>query len=361
MAIPHRRLAPVLGPLLALGLAFGWAAAPWAAPGPTSAAEAHLSAWRGGIDLYRAGTFTTQKSWLWCTAADVQIVRNIVDHQHDHSTTAQRTYFDWMRRHNRYRLPLSGGVDPQGWAAGMRHFVDARYRLVASATFDGALRSAVEHLRLTNLPVALAVSHGNHGWVLTGFTATADPARTKAYTVTSVRVVGPLFGLQSKNGYDMPPDTKLTVSQLRGFFTPWKYKPLPMIWDGRYVSIQPIPTAAAATTTAPRAPAPTATPTPSPRPTPTASPSPSPATASPSMVAPPAAAVAAASAPPDHAVAALSTPAAASAPAADRSTADALPVAGMIVAGAGIAVLAALAVGTSARRRIPRSEGSPRS
>jgi hypothetical protein len=63
-----------------------------------------------------------------------------------------------MRARNRYTLPLSAGVDPQGWTAGMRHFVDDRYRLVASTTFDNALRAAVKRLRLTNLPVALAVS-----------------------------------------------------------------------------------------------------------------------------------------------------------------------------------------------------------
>jgi hypothetical protein len=49
----------------------------------------------------------------------------------------------------------------------------------------------------------------------------------------------------------MPPDTKLTPAQFRHFFTPWKYAPKPMIWDGRYVSIQPIPVKAA--TTAPAA------------------------------------------------------------------------------------------------------------
>ena len=101
-------------------------------------------------------------------------------------------------------------------------------------------------LRLTNLPVALTVSHGNHGWILTGFRATADPAKTSSFTVTSVRVTGPLYGLQSKNGYDMAPNTKLTTAQLKRFFTPWKYAPRAMIWDGRYVSIQPVPVKAAA-------------------------------------------------------------------------------------------------------------------
>jgi hypothetical protein len=210
--------------------------------GPTSGVLAASNRWDGSYDLYRAGAFTTQKSWLWCTAAGVQIVRNIVQRDNDHTATAQRRYFTWMRGHNRYDLPISAGVDPAGWAAGLAHFVDSRYRLVASKTFDGALRSAVQRMRATGLPVALTVSHGNHGWIMTGFSATADPATSSAFRVTSVRVVGPLWGLQSRSyGYDMRPGKSLTVSQLRGFFTPWRYAPKRMVWDGSYVSIQPIP------------------------------------------------------------------------------------------------------------------------
>lgn len=209
-------------------------AAGWAAP------AALLPAWDGSIDLYRDGVFTTQKSWLWCTAAGVQIVRNIVERDDDHSTSGQRRYFDWMRSKNHYELPESAGVDPQGWTAGLRRFVDDRYRLVASRSFEAGLRSAVANLRRTGLPVALTVSNGNHGWILTGFEATADPLLTDDFDVTSVRVVGPLFGRQSKNGYDMRPDTELGARALRRFFTPWRYAPMAMKWDGRFVSIQPV-------------------------------------------------------------------------------------------------------------------------
>ena len=125
--------------LVVLGLGAAWLDAPQA----TEAAPTRLPAWTGGVNLYRNGTFTTQKSWLWCTAAGVQIVRNIVDRETDHSTAGQRRYFDWMRTRNRYDLPLSAGVDPAGWTAGLRHFVDDRYRLVSSRTFDSALRSAL--------------------------------------------------------------------------------------------------------------------------------------------------------------------------------------------------------------------------
>jgi len=209
------------------------------ATGPAASVAPALSAWTGGIDLYRSGVFTTQKTWLWCTAADIQITRNIVLHRTDHTSASQRAYFSWMRAHNRYTLPLSAGVDAQGWAAGFAHYVDSRYRLHVQSTFSAALRSAVINLRKTNLPVGITVDHGNHAWLITGFTATADPAATSTFTITSVRVVGPLWGLQSKNGYDMRPDTRLTPAQLAHYFTGWWYAPTRMVWDHKFISIQP--------------------------------------------------------------------------------------------------------------------------
>ena len=267
----HAGRRALVGVVLAIGLVV---TLPATSP-MSRATAAGLPAWTGGVSLYRTGSFTTQRSWLWCTAAGVQIVRNIVDRGSDHTTAGQRRYFDWMRGRNRYDLPLSAGVDPAGWTAGLRHFVDDRYRLVSSRSFDGALRSAVTRMRLTNLPVALTVSHGNHGWILSGFRATADPARTSHFTVTSVRVTGPLYGLQSKNGYDMPPNTKLTTAQLKRFFTPWKYAPMPMIWDGRYDSIQPVPKDAPARSAA-SGPRTTARPTETAGPSAIASPTPDP-------------------------------------------------------------------------------------
>ena len=210
------------------------------APPPVAAA---LPAWTGGMDLYRSGVFTTQKTWRWCTAADVQIMRNIVHRQTDHSRAGQERYWTYMRAHNRYAIPASDGVDPAGWTAGLRRYVDDRYRLVSSGSFRAAIRSAVTSMRRTNLPVGITVAHGGHAWILVGFTATADPARTTAFTVTSVRVVGPLWGLQSRTyGYDMRPDKRLTRSQFASFFTPWHYGPIRMAWEDRWVSIQPIGT-----------------------------------------------------------------------------------------------------------------------
>jgi len=191
------------------------------------------------FDLYRPGVFTTQATWWYCTAASVQIMRNIDRAERDHSTSSQRRYFDYMYARNWHRHPATSGVDPPGFLAGLRAFVDPRYRLVASTTFDNAIRSAVSRLRATRLPVALIVDHGRHAWVLTGFTSSADPARTLGFGVSSVRIVGPLYGRQSRGGYDSPPDTRLSVTALRRYFNGYDFRYGPSPWDDRFVTLQP--------------------------------------------------------------------------------------------------------------------------
>jgi hypothetical protein len=265
-------------PIVVVLATIGFVATAWSGAAPHVAA---LSAWTGGVDVYRSSAFSTQQTWLWCTAADVQIMRNLVDHEADHTRMSQQRYFSYMRAHDHYAMPVSDGTEPSGWAAGLRRYVDGRYRVVQSTSFDAALRSAVTSLRLTRRPVGLLVAHGDHAWVLTGFTATADPARTDRFTVTSVRVSGPLWGLQSRSyGYDMRPDTRLTPAQLRGFFTPWHYARIRMAWEGRWVSTQAIPSGSTSAA-APASPRATVKPAATPKPTHAASvpsPSPSPAT-----------------------------------------------------------------------------------
>jgi len=209
--------------------------ATFANPAPAAA----LSTWTGTVNVYGTGVFTTQATWQFCTAADVQMMRNMVFHRTDHSSTNQSRYFWWMRSHNRYTIPVSDGVDPQGWRDGLRNWVDSRYTIVSTTSFLASIRSAVRSLRLTNRPVGLLVAHGNHAWILNGFSATADPAVTSSFRITAVWVTGPLWGLQSRTyGYDMRPNRKLFPYQLDDFWTPWHYAGTRMVWEGRFVAIQ---------------------------------------------------------------------------------------------------------------------------
>jgi len=198
------------------------------------------------FDVYRPGVYSEQATWTWCTAASVQIMRNILFAETDHSSAHQQQFFEYMRASNRYQLANHRGVDPQGFLAGLRHFVSPDYALVASPTFDAAVHSAVTQLRLTGKPVVLIVAAGRHAWVLTGSTTTPDPALTTDFRVVSVRIVGPLYGRQSINGYDSPPDTSISYAALRRFLLPYRFPFSGTPWTGRYLTFQAIPTTAIA-------------------------------------------------------------------------------------------------------------------
>jgi hypothetical protein len=199
-----------------------------------------LPAWTGGMDLYRSGVFATQQTWWWCQATSAQIMRNIVSKLQDHTAATQRTIFNYMRAHQRYSFPYGYGTDPQGWAAGVAQYVDASYRLYTYSSYDTALKEAVTRMRLTQLPISVLVMNGYHTWVLHGFTATADPAITRNFTVTSVRVSGPLYG-KAGNHYDLPPDSQLSTSAFKAYFKPFDFAPVRMVWQGQYMTVQPIP------------------------------------------------------------------------------------------------------------------------
>jgi hypothetical protein len=94
-------------------------------------------------------------------------------------------------------------------------------------------------MRLTGHPVGLLVNTGSHAWVLSGFSATADPALTNDFTVTAVYVEGPLFPKQQAGGYDMAPDTRLSMARLRLFFRRYDNRHAGSAWDNQFVTIQP--------------------------------------------------------------------------------------------------------------------------
>jgi len=187
------------------------------------------------LDFYRRGIYAMQATWWWCTAASIEMLRNISLHQADHSAADQERYFDYSHAHDSYVMPADEGVDLVGLQAGLRHFVSSAYTLTASTTYDAAVRSAVIRMRLSRRPAVLVVDAGRHVWLMTGFTTTADPAGGSSFRVLSVRIVGPLYGRQSVGGYDPPPDTRISYDALRRFLLPYHFKFGPTPWDHRFV------------------------------------------------------------------------------------------------------------------------------
>ncbi|OHA47137.1 MAG: hypothetical protein A3A80_00915 [Candidatus Terrybacteria bacterium RIFCSPLOWO2_01_FULL_44_24] len=209
------------------------------------------------LNLYRKGAFVTQKTYKWCVGATTQMMINIIKGTNNKSYDTQKAMYDYAVAHTMYDYPYAGS-DPQGSVAALEHFGGGDYRWVNSSSFSAAVRSAVRAIALTGRPVRLSVAHGTHAWVLNGFVTDKDPAQSKDFKVLYVYVSGPLYPMQQKNGYDMPPNTKLSVASLKKFLTPvgQDYKLVPYtkdgktyykkvyydtVWTGYYVTIQPVP------------------------------------------------------------------------------------------------------------------------
>jgi PKD repeat protein len=196
-----------------------------------------IPAWTGRMNLYRSGVFSTQATYTWCVPTSAQIMVNIIKGRSVHSSTEQYRWYKLGRQLNRYRYPWAG-VDPKGFAGILNTVGAGPYRVYAGTSYQTALRYAALRMRLTGKPVGLFVGHGSHAWVLNGFAATADPAVTSSYTVTSVNVMGPLWPKQTRGYWDMAPNTKLSNATFARILTRYDDR-ITTVWDYRYVVIVP--------------------------------------------------------------------------------------------------------------------------
>ena len=206
----------------------------------TLAASSKLASWTGWVDLYRGDAFTKQATLRWCVAASTQMMRNLVAGESDHAAASQAQFFAYGRANNGYATPAIDGIDPAGWLALLRRYVDPSYQIVAARSYRTALNAAATALRLTGKPVGVFVHHAAHVWVMSGFTATADPASGASFTVTSVNVEAPLWGWTTHHIHDPAPDSQLSAAAFSTFLTSYHDRFEPDGWPGRYVILVPV-------------------------------------------------------------------------------------------------------------------------
>jgi hypothetical protein len=210
-----------------------------AEPVPAAAAAPDTGSaprWSGRFNLYRTTAFVTQRDFTWCVAAAVQMMVNIVRHRTDRTAATQQRMIRFAQDSDHGPWGPGGGTDVTGWIAALRHFGAGRYRAVGASSAAGALRIAATAMRQTGRPAGMLVMDGRHAWVLHGFRSWTDPQQDRRARITSVRVSGPLYPVQQKNGYDLRPNTELSVSALARFFTPSSVGSL----VGKYVVIVPV-------------------------------------------------------------------------------------------------------------------------
>lgn len=215
---------------------------PTSTPAPTPQYDPPPKRGPFAMNLYHRGDFATQVTKIYCVPGAMQTMMNVMD---DGATKASKRIQDRLHRLAR-RLStdrLRGqGSEPEGWARGLEHLGYGRFKVVAAAARERAIKVAALAIRRTNRPVGLLVWRGAHAWVMTGFKATADPALTDDFRVTHLRIVDVWYPrVSSIWGASVKPNTLVPVGKLPEDYLPWR-RPLMKYpeKDRKFVLVMPV-------------------------------------------------------------------------------------------------------------------------
>jgi hypothetical protein len=250
---PSRRSLMVPG--LVMVLALVWPGATAAAGDSRSAAP---PAWQAtaptgefSINLYQDGDFASQRTAYWCIGASMQMMLNIVGLTDDDSRAGQERYMRLARSSgpslqqvDHGQTDLAGGAlrgaGSSGWARGMVQLGAGGYRQQAVDGYDAALRAAAVALRRTGRPTGLIVWRGAHSWVMSGFTASADPLVDPDFRVTGVYIQDPWYPrVSSIWGPGQKPNAWISISALKADFLPRRGGGYHVEQAGKYVLVLP--------------------------------------------------------------------------------------------------------------------------
>ncbi len=211
-------------------------ASPFATLEPTVAPSATAGIF--AMDLYQPGDFVSEFVDTWCVPAAMQTSMNIMSVVPDTTRDSQARLQD---------LAFSlgggyyGGADPNGWAKGLASLGYGNYQVGAKAKMADALRVVAKQIRLTGRPAGLLVWKGWHSWVVSGFTASADPAQTDSFTLISVRIEDVWYPRVSKLWpKSRPPDANVPVGALGTDYVPWHQGKIYSGREGNYVYVIPV-------------------------------------------------------------------------------------------------------------------------
>lgn len=241
-------------PLLALALALVVPAASASNGRPASGAPTPVgatpTAGEFSINLYRQGDFASQRTPYWCIGASMQMMLNIIGVTDDESSRAgQESYMRVARsmgpslRQVDHGQSAGGlrGAGSSGWARGLVELGAGGYEELAVDDYDIALRLAADALRRTNRPVGLIVWRGAHAWVMSGFTATADPLADPDYHVTGVYIQDPWYPrVSSIWGAGQDPNSLISVKALKTDFLPRRGGRWHAELAGKFVLVVPV-------------------------------------------------------------------------------------------------------------------------
>ena len=190
------------------------------------------------MDLYKEGDFVSEILDTWCVPAAMQTSMNIMNPQPDSTRDTQARLFDLAVSLGGSN---SGGADPVGWAKGLTSLGYGNYQVGSKLRMVDAVHVVARQIRITQRPAGLLVWKGWHSWVVSGFTATADPAATDQFTVLSLHIEDVWYPRVSKLWpKSRPPDADVPVGALGTDYVTWVQAKFIAGRDGYYVYVIPV-------------------------------------------------------------------------------------------------------------------------
>ncbi|MEI7743614.1 MAG: papain-like cysteine protease family protein [Chloroflexota bacterium] len=196
-------------------------AEPTPAPGATATAKPVRKA--VDINLYTdpAKHFISETDHTWCAVAGTQMV--LAAHgqapltEKFQATLAHRIG-EWESRRDSH----NGGWGPSAIIKALDAYGVTGYELRAYETRQDALADAARAIETTHAPVLLMAWRGAHTWVMTGFTADADPLLFDTVKVTGAYILDPWYPrVSSIWGPSDPPGTFQDPAEMKRNYLPW--------------------------------------------------------------------------------------------------------------------------------------------
>jgi len=198
------------------------------------------------MNLYREGVFVHEVDDQTCVAAAVQGMLNLIrlgedGAEPDVSTTSQRALYDRIVALTTHEDSHVGGTGPGGWAALLTE-EGYPYEVRSYPSRTTAMRAAARAIQETGRPVGILAWTGIHSWVMTGFTATADPATTKSFGVSTAYVMDPWYPwVSTRWPRSEAPNAPRNTADLAANFLPFDLRSGPYPGrDGQFVLVVPL-------------------------------------------------------------------------------------------------------------------------
>jgi len=199
------------------------AAEPTTAADPTATPRPRRRPVRLSLKVADPATmFAPQVENTMCAAAGMQMVLAM----HGHAGTSesfqrklQGRLDEWESR----RDAKAGGWGPGAMVDALAAYGVDGYQVRAYDNRNQALRDAAIAISRTGAPAILIAWRGAHTWVMTGYTADADPTLFGDARITGVNIFDPWYPrISSIWGPSDPPGTLQDLSEIRRNFLQWQ-------------------------------------------------------------------------------------------------------------------------------------------